>query len=268
MQHPARAQTGEAGSSTRGSHVLLRVRVTDSAGTPIPGVDVAVSDSGRHILAQRNTATDGTANLVFRRIAGRVQVSARRLGYGPAQQNVSVTAVDTLSLLFRLTPAAASIAPVVVSADEDLKRKSYFVDSAQIAHSHRLILNGMDVLTKMRPDILTGRAPGCGLRNIFVNGVRIVYPPLNAIAVAHVPRVGRANAAGELVDPSELDRDQIWSVMWSIRAQDIKEMTYKDCLDTSMPGVHGSSALYIVLRPGIAFDPGRGTYPADSIKRR
>jgi hypothetical protein len=54
--------------------------------------------------------------------------------------------------------------------------------------------------------------------------------------------------------------------MWGIRAQDNKEMTSKDCFDTSMPDVDGSSALYIVLRPGVAYDPARGSYPVDSSR--
>jgi hypothetical protein len=156
---------------------------------------------------------------------------------------------------------AASVAAVVVTADQDLKRKSYFADSAQIANSHRLILNGMDVLTKMRPDILTGRAPGCGVRNIFVNGKRIVDPPLNAVAILHIPfpRPERGSPGS-----SPLSRAAIWSIMWGIKAEDIKEMTYKDCFDTSMPGVFGGSSLYIVLRAGIDYDPSRGSYAIDS----
>ena len=259
----ARAQSVSSdGASAAGRNILVRVHVSDTAETPIFAVDVAVADSTMHILASGSTGADGGASLLIARASSSVIVSARRLGYQRVQEQVALTAEDTLFVELRLTAVAASIAPVVVSADQDLKRKSYFVDSAQIAKSHRLILNGMDVLTKMRPDILTGRAPGCGLRNIFVNGVRIVHPPLNAIAVAHIPRTGRGRLGS--AGSSELSGGEIWSIMWGIKAADIKEMTYKDCFDTSMPGVHTNSALYIVLRPGVAYDPSRGSYPIDS----
>jgi hypothetical protein len=260
----ARAQ-GEPGDSTaRATRVLIRVHVSDTSGTPIFAANVAVADSATHVLASASTGADGSATLSIPRVVKRVTVSARRLGYRPREEQLDLRTGDTLSITLRLTAAPASISAVVVSADQDLKRKSYFVDSAQIANSHRLILNGMDVLTKMRPDILTGRAPGCGVRNIFVNGARILYPPLNAVAVAHIARRGRGGGGSTV--GSSLNSSEIWSVMWGIRAQDIKEMTYKDCFDTSMPDVHGSSALYIVLRPGVAYDPARGSYPVDSSR--
>ena len=45
-------------------------------------------------------------------------------------------------------------------------------------------------------------------------------------------------------------------------------MNYKDCMDTSMPGLHASSALFIVLKPGVAYEAGRGSYVVGAPKPR
>ncbi len=160
--------------------------------------------------------------------------------------------------MLRLDRVPQKLSTVAVTAQEDVKRRSYYVDADEIVASRRLIMNGMDVLTKMKPDILEGRAPGCGVQNIFVNGVRIVNPPLDAIAVAHIPPNRHASAA------SRSAQEAVWSIMWSIKAEHIEQMDYKDCLDTSMPGLHANSALYIVLKPGVAFEPGLGSFVVDN----
>lgn len=242
---------------------VVRIQVTDSAGQPIAGADLAVLRGLADVLARGTSDTSGRRTFVLAAVAGDVQVVARRLGYQRADQfqhlaptsRSTASHRDTIDVSLQMIRVVPTLAAVKVTAEEDLKRKSYFVDADQIAASKRLILNGMDVLTKMRPDILTGRAPGCGVRDIYVNGERILYPSLDEVAIAHIPRAHRTVLL-----------ESIWSVMWSIKAEHVEQMLYKDCFDTSMPGTHASSALYIVLKPGVAYEPGPGSYVVDSTR--
>ena len=264
-----------------GSDFVVRVHVADSAGHPVAAADISVVRGLAATLAHGTSDGNGDRTLRVPRGVGDLQVIARRIGYLRAERFIEATANDTLTIEIQMQRAVVSLAPVTVTAQEDLKRKSYFVDADDIAKSSRLIMNGMDVLTKMRPDILTGRAPGCGVRDVYVNGVRIVDPPVNEMAVAHIPRTqlppivvpkdvgydgkstavgGSRRAAGIPTAPRA-----VWSIMWTIKPEHIEQMVYKDCFDTSMPGTHGSSALYVVLKPGVAYDPVRGSYVDDSV---
>jgi hypothetical protein len=40
-------------------------------------------------------------------------------------------------------------------------------------------------------------------------------------------------------------------------------MRFRDCFDTTVPDVGGSNALFVVLKPGVVYEPGVGSYVAD-----
>ncbi len=238
----------------------VRVHVVDTAGAPVEGAEVLVSHDLARILARGVTDAHGMRVLAIDRTEEDYDVTARRIGYRRADRYVAAPKADTIRVDIVLTPAPPTLEAMTVTAHEDVKRKSYYVDADEIANSSRLIMNGMDVLTKMKPDILTGRAPGCGVKEVWINGKRIVDPPVNELAEAHAPRVRGSWLAGT--------PNSVWSILWTIKPEHIQEMEYKDCMDTSMPGLHVSSALFIVLKPGVAYDPGRGTYVVGTPKRR
>lgn len=255
----------------------LYLAVTDSAGHPIANAEVSAIQGLSTVLSMSRSDAYGKAALRVRRDSTEIQIVVRRLGFHPSTQFLLADR-DSIEIDFRLA-TVQTLPRVAVTAQENVKRKSYYVDADEIAHSQRLILNGMDVLTKMKPDILEGRAPGCGVQNIYVNGVRIVNPPRDEMAIAHIPstRLSRVNLPGGLVvsrmssssaagNPSAplSTQEAIWSIMWTIRAEHVEQMEYKDCFDTSMPGLHANSALYVVLKPGVAYEPGRGSYVADA----
>jgi hypothetical protein len=52
------------------------------------------------------------------------------------------------------------------------------------------------------------------------------------------------------------------SVLASIRSEHLAEVRYVNCWDTSMSGLGTNNAIYIVLKPGIAWDWGRGSHVA------
>lgn len=244
---------------------VVDVRTADATDRPLAGVEVAAVRGLSDVISSARTDARGVAIVRVPRDSDDVQIIARRIGYQRADRFLRAT-FDSTTVRFTMAGAqlatnAQTLAPVSVTAKEDVKRKSYFVDADEIANSKRLILNGMDVLTKMKPDILEGRAPGCGVREIWVNGERIVNPPRDEVAIAHMPpRRGARFGTG----PPSAD-EAVWSIMWSIQAEHIEQMDYKDCFDTSMPGLHANRALYVTLKPGVAFEPGRGSYVVDSV---
>ena len=55
----------------------------------------------------------------------------------------------------------------------------------------------------------------------------------------------------------------IQSVMASIHPEHIADVTFADCNDTTVDAVKGSSAIFVALKPGVAFEPGIGSYVLD-----
>jgi len=53
------------------------------------------------------------------------------------------------------------------------------------------------------------------------------------------------------------------SLLTSIKPEHIAEARYVSCWDTSVPGIGGQDAVFIILKPGIAYSRKRGSY-ADS----
>jgi hypothetical protein len=56
-------------------------------------------------------------------------------------------------------------------------------------------------------------------------------------------------------EPDAMDTVLSW-----IHPEHVAEMRYANCWDTSMPEIGTNDALYIVLKPGVKFGWGRGTY--------
>jgi hypothetical protein len=106
---------------------------------------------------------------------------------------------------------------------------------------------------------------------VFVNGRRIVYPPINDMAVArrglttHMkPSSGRPMPKSHFADVT----DAVWSIMSTIKPEHIDEMNYEDCFSTKVAGLHTSQALFVVLKPGIGFEPGIGSFVSDTTTPR
>ena len=52
----------------------------------------------------------------------------------------------------------------------------------------------------------------------------------------------------------------VQSVMASIHPEHIEEINFADCNDKTVEAVKGNSAIFVTLKPGIAFEPGIGSY--------
>ena len=69
------------------------------------------------------------------------------------------------------------------------------------------------------------------------------------IAVGHVPHIGEVFVRKEIVD-----------ILEEIRPEHIEEIRYTDCFDTSVPGLGTRSAAFVILKTGIGYERGKGSF--------
>ncbi|HEX4684064.1 MAG TPA: carboxypeptidase regulatory-like domain-containing protein [Gemmatimonadaceae bacterium] len=244
--------------------LTLRVVVTDSGGRAIERAEVSAVQGLATIRAAATTAASGIGILRIPRVAEPIEVVARRIGYTRA--SVFVTpARDTTTITIQLRPSATTIAGVKVTERESITRRAYHVDADDIANSSRPIFDGMDVLLKLRPDIVYGRAPGCAVANVWVNGKRIYDVPIDPMVEARRPHAPdpRMRSGGRPLPASPLSRSslaEVWTVLASIKPEHIEEMNFADCFNTDVNRPHAQNALFVVLKTGIGFEPGVGSY--------
>jgi hypothetical protein len=243
---------------------VVRVRVVDTLGSPVAGAEVSVLRGLNTVIA--GGATDSTGLRTVRIPRGNeYQVVARRIGFQRADQFFS-TYRDSLTIRVVLRGAPQTLPTVSVTAEQDVKRRAYHVDADDIASSTRTIIDGLDVLTKLRPDIIYSRVPGCIAQFVWVNGRRIVFPPVNEVLAQKRRQRREAAKATPHLGPTGLAAVNltVQSVMASIHPEHIAEINYADCNDTSVDKVKGNNAVFVTLKPGVMFEPGIGSFVIDA----
>jgi carboxypeptidase family protein len=249
----------------------LAVRVRDESGVGVPGADVTLIDSAARAI--RSAVTDSIGETVLRAPPQRaLRLRVQRLGYRLLERKIDVAAgVDTAFVDVVLERTARSLDTIRVTAEQTLRNRVYHIDSTAIAASKRTLFDAWDVITKLRPDIASGRGPCGGVEDIWINGEWI--PPelvsRNEVAVARL-RASTPSAATPHLNASRnpvAGRAIVVSLLSLIKPEDIAEMTYHDPCSRPMAQMHTDAALFIVLKPGIGFDPGRGTYKVTNPPR-
>jgi hypothetical protein len=230
---------------------IVRVRVSDSTGAAISGADVSIVRDLNTVLASATTDASGRHLFTLSGVTGDVELIVRRIGYRRADRFFTLAGDDSASFGIVLWRVAQTLNPVKVSAREDLKRKAYYIDADAIAKSDRLLMNALDIVGKLRPDMIVGR--GCpGIQNVWVNGRRIFMVPVDEMARAR--RKAGLNAKLNL---------EVQSILTSIRPEHVAEMTFNDCFESYIKINHGANSVFVVLKPGVAFEPGLGSYVAE-----
>lgn len=251
----------------------LRFHVVDSLGTPIPGAEVTAILGLSSTLGSVITDEEGRRSMGIPWHDDRdYELRVRRLGYLKGTQFFRPTA-DTMDITIKLRPAPQMLETVVVTPEEDLQRKRYYIDADAIAASERPIRNGLDVVTKLRPDMIKPPSSGmyspCGLWYIWINGKRIVFPPVNP-QLAQTTRINRqavrstrqrSNSQLSVSGASAINLS-VQSVLHSIKPEHIEEMKYVDCWDTEMKMARAQGGLFVVLKEGIGFRSGKGSFVA------
>ncbi len=274
--------------------VVIAVRVADSANAPVADADVSVVRGISGVVAHTATNAAGRARLTVPAGEANLQLVARKIGYQPFYRFFKSPSADSTTMTVTLSRTVTALAAVNVTAQEDLKRKSYHLDAEDIENSSRTILDASDVF-KLRPDMMTSRggAQACAIpwtdhngwiENVWVNGRRVVLPVVDSQYVA-----GRKPALGISTPPNrpnpQLSRsgappplrpafpqfshiDTVLSILHSIKPEHIAEITYHDCFDMSVGKAHDSMAMFIVLKDGIGYDDGVGSYVIADRPRR
>lgn len=265
--------------------VTVDVQVRDTAGAGIAGVEVSLVRGLNDTRASSTTDARGRALLRFAEsdTGADVQLIARKIGYQRGDRFFHASR-DSLVFELILRRSVQELAPVIVSAEEDVKRKAYHIDADAIASSTANLIDATDILAKLRPDMICGRdcRPMAGIAartsnplracprlqfmdapprscpasdalesietNVWVNGRRIrIMPPDEAVV---------ARQHGILAGLSKPSM----TVLSEIKPEHIAEMTYVDQFDHSVGKIGSEGGLFVVLKPGVVYEPGKDTY--------
>lgn len=244
-------------AAAQSARLTVRVRVLDTADHPIAGADIDVKRGLRQFLAQGQTDAAGTRTLTVTRVNGEFEVTARKLGYAPANQFVTASDDPTVDVTLRLHQTVQTLAPVAVTAEEDALRKRNYIDAAAIAASSRPILDGLDVISKLRPSMIdppdNSEFDPCGLFNLWVNGTRVMLPP-------ETIKVDDQMVASRVKTMSPAPRGWIAEALSKIKPEHIAEITYKGCHDKLVDANGGNNAAFVVLKEGIGYNLKDGSY--------
>jgi hypothetical protein len=254
----------------------VRVLVVDSTSRPIAGADVSIVEGLSTVLAHGITDSAGGRVLAIPS-SGQYQVVVRRFGFFRSNRFFTATA-SLMSLRVQLASSPASLPTVAVTANADSPREHYHLDADDIAASSRPLFDGLDVLTKLRPDIIDPRVPSgyenCHLQYIWVNGQRVTFVADNervALDQSHkaVAQQRAHNITGNYRSTSTMYSGittvpmTVLSVLASIHPEHIAEVNYTDCNDMKMESPSMKNAVFVSLKPGIKFEAGVGSYIAD-----
>jgi hypothetical protein len=271
-----------AGAQTHAARVEILVR--DSAGAPVAGAEASVVQGLNLSRAAGATDDRGRVSLTITDIASAhddYQLVIRKIGFARTERFFRFQR-DTMSFDVNLRRVPQELAPVVVTAEEDLKRKSYHIDAEAIANSDRVLIDATDILSKLRPDMICGRScspmasvaartrnpvracPGLALSqptkcpvddspvspntNVWVNGKRLRMVIPNEMAMARQTGVLAGLMPGTM------------TVLSEIKPEHIAEMTYVDEFDTSIGKIGAQGGLFIVLKDGVVYEPGKESY--------
>jgi hypothetical protein len=258
----AAAIASGAGAQAKPSAVV-RVVAVDSSGMPVRTAELTITRGLRDVVARGTTDSLGAAALALPALEDStdLQVTMRKIGYARADRFFAAAPHDTTFVGLMVPRPLTTLAPVKVSAEADLKWKSYHLDADEIANSTAPFSDGWDVVKRLRPDMLTSRG-GCdtGIQEVWVNGKRIRLPLLP---------IGMAAARAFVGVPPRARISYVpITVLSEIAPEHIEELTYHDCFDRSMAVVGSVNALFVVLKPGVEYVQDVGSFVVETTADR
>ena len=256
---------------------VVRLRVTDSTRAPVAGAEVSLVRGLADAITRGTTDADGRLALTVRQSEDDdYEVVVRKMGYLRGDRFFPGSGRDTVALQVVLARVLHGLETVTITEEADLRRRAYFIDADAIASSAHPLFNALDVINKLRPDMVWGLAgrqqtvassvTSSGRRtartsrfgeppaasDVWVNGQRIVYVPRDEMTFA------RRNSGVTKDLPL-----QVQYILSEIRPEHIAEMRYADPADMTVGKTHSNNALFIVLKPGVGYAPGNGSFVID-----
>lgn len=262
--------------------VAIRVHVADSTGAPVAGADVSIVRELTAVLARGTTNDRGDQTLTIPRSGAEKNLIVRKIGFVRADRFFADSTEQTLNV--RLARVVQSLEAVRVTAEENLRHKSYFIDAEAIENSPRPVVDALDIVTKLRPDMIWGRqgepdriglhGNASGYRagppspimtarqgakygycppvqNVWVNGERQRLIAFNPMAYRRL--TGDAVLLGPLLA----------TVLASIKPEHVQEIEYHPCTDVIADApTNSTNAIFVTLKTGIGYEAGVGSYLA------
>jgi hypothetical protein len=263
-------------SAQTAARTVVRVRVADSAGVAVPDAEVAVVRGLNDVVVRGTTDSAGRRVLAAPLAPGDYHLVVRKLGMARVDRFFTAGLRDTLAFEVVARRPAQSLAAVRVVEQEDLRRKSYFIDAEEIARSADRLVDATDIVNRLRPDMIYGRGGGhvCrrAVESVWVNGARIRLVEIDQGIAAEkriqtlsyrvrVPKDGKRVPRAIIPPKGRVAMNaHVLSVLASIRPEHVAEMRGTDCFDFSVGRASSESAVFVVLKPGVDYDPGIGSY--------
>ena len=272
------------------SPVRVVVQVFDTTRTPVGGAQVVVMRGLNDARAIASTDERGRAVLSVPRVAGDADYGlvVRKIGFVRTDRFFQASR-DSVAFDLVLQPVVRALEAVVVTAERDVRRKSYHIDADEIERSSAVLFDATDILAKIKPDMICGRncnplaskqvqstyrkcptlafapprlrcpevdTPPSLSTNVWVNGRRIRLMPPDEMAVArqHGLLAGLSQAS--------------MTVLSEIKPEHIAEITYVDDTDNSVGLIGSNGGLFVVLKPNVAYEPGRVSYVTETIPEK
>lgn len=250
------ASASLAGAQT--PRATLKITARDSTGAPVPQAELTVTRGLKDVVARGTTDENGEGVLsVELKDSTDFNVTMRKVGYTRGDRFVSTGPRDTSAVAITVGHIQNQLAAVKVTAHRgDPRFTSYHLDADEIEASNEPMENAFDVVKRLRPVMLTSRGGcGTGIRNVWVNGKRIRLPLPPTRVDAQEARVGT---------PIDARYSYVAvSVLQTIAPEHIEQLDYHDCFDTSMAAVGNNNALFITLKPGVAYQENVGSFVDD-----
>lgn len=252
---------------------VVYVRVVDSTNAPMAGVTLVVLHVGDQASFTGTTNAAGRFGFQFVPDSGAYHIVARKLGYVGTTRLLPAVPGDTTSVTLSL----ARLPPTLDTVHVDARALSdaYRIDASMISNVKQYVANAYDAMRDINPGMLGDGERDCRpAMNVWVNGVRVKFSPTPTydlpVSQSYVTREelfgipGASRQAVSYYSPHA----RVDNILYWVRPQDVADISYHNCWDNSVPDRGMRNAIFITLKPGIAFDEKHGSYPADSLPDR
>jgi hypothetical protein len=249
---------GAQATDVRRSPSLVRVQVTDSAGAPVDGAEIALMRGLKTVIASARTNNAGEHEFLVDLDSTDYSIVSRKIGYARGDRFIAAerSTIDAKVVMKKLPGL-----PAVTVTAINLKRKSYHLDADDIVNADKVVNDGLDIVRFLKPDMASSRSggvtAGCPpMQNIWINGRwfpgnYVITDPLVRIRLRTAPRGVQMIGSGNATILSELAPEHI------------AEMNYVDCFEKNETKRVGAiNALFVTLKPGVDYRLGYGTFVA------
>lgn len=251
---------GAQATDVRTSPAIVRAHVADSSGAPIADAEVTLLRGLNSVVATARTNANGDHEFVVDLDSTDYSIMARKIGFARGDRFFSVrrNAVD-VNVTMEQTDNGL---PAVTVSAENLRQASYNIDADEISASRAPIRSALDVVERLRPDMITSRSGtwgggsrfGCeAVAYIWVNDRRYVSAYTSAPLDVAMRAKGKGNRVSRLGAGS-------MTILSDIASEHIESMKFRDCFDKTERQYGTTSALFIVLKDGVGYRPNHGTF--------